>query len=96
MKRKGRLFDKIVRAVNEAHFLVSSHAADRCEERGLEIEELIGGLQASRSIEERPRSKPNASIRVRQTLTDGTEVDVIWSWLEHGDRALLVTAFLDE
>jgi hypothetical protein len=40
--------------------------------------------------------KPNPSVVVRQILEDGSEVEVIWSWLGETRQAKLVTVYLAE
>jgi hypothetical protein len=39
---------------------------------------------------------PNPSVVVRQILEDGSEVEVIWSWLGETRQAKLVTVYLVE
>lgn len=92
----GKLLDQIRSAVRDDRFLVSWHADERFEERGVSAWQLIAGLEDAALIRERPRSKPNPSVIVRQTLADGTEVEVIWSWMSESHRAKLVTAYFRE
>jgi hypothetical protein len=54
---------------------------------------LVAEFDQAKLVRERPRSKPNPSIVVRQTLIDGTEAEVIWSWLPQSRRAKLVTVY---
>jgi len=89
----GALLEKIRRAVREDRFLVSWHADERCEERGVTEWQLVVGLDDAELVRERPASKPNPSVVVRQLLADGSEVEVIWSWLAKSDRAILVTVY---
>lgn len=91
------LFDRIKQAVAEDLFVVGWHADERFEERGVSDWQVIAGLDEAELIRERPRSKPNPSVVVRQSLVDGTEIEVVWSWLAVSNRAKLVTVyFLDE
>lgn len=91
------LFDKIRKAVADDRFVVGWHADDRFEERGVSDWQVVAGLDDAELIRERPRSKPNPSVVVRQLLVDGTEIEVIWSWLAESRRAKLVTVyFLDD
>lgn len=93
----GGLFDTIRTAVREDRFVVGWHADERFEERAISDWQVVAGLEEAELIEERPGSKPNPSIVVRQLLADGTEIEVIWSWLAETARAKLVTAyFLDD
>jgi hypothetical protein len=50
-------------------------------------------LKDAELLRERPRSKPNPSVIVRQILPDGTEIEVIWSWLARAKEAKLVTVY---
>jgi hypothetical protein len=92
----GRLFEQIKRAVSQDRFLVGWHADERCEERGATDWQIIRGLEDAELVRERPRSKPNPSVVVRQFLADGTEIEVIWSWLKHTGEAKLVTVYFPE
>lgn len=89
----ARLYDKIRKAVREERFFVSLHADERCEERGVSPWQLVAGLEDSTPVRERPRSRPNPSVIVSTPLADGSEVDVIWAWLEESQRAVLVTVY---
>jgi hypothetical protein len=89
----GKLYERICRAVREDRFIVSFHADERWEERGVSAWQLVSGLDASALVRERPRSQPNPSVVVRTELVDGSEVEVIWSWLEASQRAQLVTVY---
>lgn len=89
----GKLFENIRNAVQEERYLVSWHADARCEERGVTDWQIVAGLEDAKLVRERPRSKPNPSVVVRQVLADGSELEVIWAWLAHSRRAKLVTLF---
>ena len=69
---------------------------ERCEERGITAWQLVAGLAEAELVRERPRSKPNPSVVVRQTLEYGSEVEVIWSWLGATGEAKLVTVYVVE
>ncbi len=56
----------------------------------------VAGLEEAELVRERPRSKPNPSVVVRQIDEDGNEVEVIWSWLGETRQAKLVTVYLVE
>jgi hypothetical protein len=92
----GRLFNNIRSAVQEDRFLVSWHADEQCEERAVSVWQIVAGFQDAQLVRERPRSKPNPSVVTRQTLADGTEVEVIWSWLSGTRQAKLVTVYFRE
>ena len=92
----GKLYDQIRQAVREDRFVVGWHADEMCEEREVTDWQIVAGLEQAALVRERPRSKPNPSIVVRQELADGTEVEVIWSWLSESRRAKLVTVYFSE
>ncbi len=92
----GKLLEKIRSAVEADRFFVAWHADERCEEREITAWQLVAGLAEAVLVRERPRSKPNPSVVVRHILEDGTEVEVIWSWLEATGHAKLVTVYLVE
>jgi hypothetical protein len=92
----GKLFEQIRSAVANDRFFVAWHADERCEERGITAWQLVAGLEEAELVRERPRSKPNPSVVVRQILEDGSEVEVIWSWLGDTSQAKLATVYLVE
>ncbi|MCI0334016.1 MAG: DUF4258 domain-containing protein, partial [Planctomycetes bacterium] len=83
----------IVAAVRADRFVVSWHADERCEERGATAWQLVAGIEHAELVRERPRSKPNPSVVLRQQLPDGSEVEAIWAWMTESKRALLVTVY---
>ena len=76
----GKLLEQIRSAVANDRFFVAWHADERCEERGISAWQLVVSLEEAEVVRERPRSKPNPSVVVRQILEDGIEVEVICSW----------------
>lgn len=89
----GKLFDRIRTAVEGDRFVVGWHADEQAEDRAVTPWQIIAGITECELLRERPRSKPNASVVVRQTLANGQEVEVVWSWLSQTGRAKLVTVF---
>ena len=89
----SKLFRRIREAVRDDRFIVSWHADERCEERGVAAWQLIVGLDDAELVRERPRSKPHPSVVVREELADGTEVESIWAWMRESNRAKLVTVY---
>ena len=75
----GKLFERIRAAVNDDRFVVSWHADERCEQRGVAAWPLVAALEEAELVRERPRSKPNPSVVVREELPDGRDVEVIWA-----------------
>ena len=92
----GKLFEQICSAVANDRYFVAWHADERCEERGITAWQLVAGLGGVELVRERPRSKPNPSVVVRQILEDGIEVEVNWSFLGEMRQAKLVTVYLVE
>ena len=80
-------------AVQADRFVVSWHADEQCEERGVTAWQLVADFDNVELMRERPRSKPNPSIVVRQQLADGSEVEAIWAWLAESGRGMLVTVY---
>ena len=92
----GRLLNRIRDAVDDDRFVVSWHADERCEQRGVAVWQLAATLDEAQLVRERPSSKPHPSIVVRQELADGSEVEVIWAWMSRSNRAKLVTVYFRE
>jgi hypothetical protein len=72
------LLGRIKDAVADDRFLVSWHADEQCEERGVTPWQLVVALADARLERERPRSKPYPSVVVREKLADGSVVKAIW------------------
>ena len=89
----GRLLEAIREAIHDGRYLVSWHADERAEERGVTAWQLVAEFDHAELVRERPRSKPKPSVVVRQTLVDGSEVEAIWAWLSESRRAKLVTVY---
>ena len=92
----GKLFKKIQAAVSHDRYIVSWHADERCEERGISDWQIFAGITDAELLRERPASKPNPSVVLRQQLADGTEVETIWAYLADSGRAMLVTVYFPE
>ena len=89
----GKLLHNILAAIEADRFIVSWHADEQCEERGVTPWQLAAEIEGAELVRERPRSKPNPSVVLRQELADGSEVEAIWAWLTETKRAKLVTVF---
>jgi hypothetical protein len=89
----GKLFNTIREALDADRFVVSWHADERCEERGVAVWQLLAAFDDAELLRERPQSKPHPSIVLRQELADGSEVEAIWAWMAQSNRAKLVTVF---
>lgn len=92
----ARLFENIKAAIRQDRYIVSWHADERCEERGISDWQIIAGFPDAELLRERPASKPNPSVVIRQQLADGTEVEAIWAYLAESGRAMLVTVYFSE
>jgi Domain of unknown function (DUF4258) len=93
----GQLFNTIQKLVAEEAYLVGEHAAERLQERGIMEWQAVAALADGELISERPKSKPNPSVEVRESLPDGTEFKAVWSLLRQSGVAKLVTVhFFDE
>jgi uncharacterized protein DUF4258 len=93
----GKLYDTIRHLVADDKYVVGDHASERLEERGIMEWQAVAALADGELIVERPRSKPNPTVEVRETLPDGTEFKAVWSWLRQSGVAKLVTVhFFDK
>ncbi|HEX3529079.1 MAG TPA: DUF4258 domain-containing protein [Thermoanaerobaculia bacterium] len=93
----GRLFETIRRLVEEEKYVVGQHAAERLEERSIMEWQVVAGLADGKLMVERPDAIPNPVVEVRETLPDGTDIKVVWSYLRQSGVAKLVTAhFFDQ
>jgi hypothetical protein len=89
--RMGRLFDTIRQLVGSERYVIGEHASERLEERGILEWQVVSGLDDGELIVERPNSKPNPTVEVRECLADGTEIKAVWSYLRQTGVAKLVT-----
>jgi hypothetical protein len=93
----GKLYDTIKKLVEEESYIVGDHASERLEERGIMEWQAVAALANGDLIVEKPKSKPNPTIEVKETLPDGTEFKAVWSWLRQSNVAKLVTVhFFDK
>lgn len=87
----SQLFETIRQLVSEDRYIVGKHASERLEERGILEWQAVVGLQEGILLEERPHDRPNPAVEVEQYLPDGTEFKAVWSLLQRGQVAKLVT-----
>ena len=87
------LSDKIQDAIRAKKFLISIHADNRCEERGISSWQVVLASESPIAVAERPSSEPHPTVVIRLLLADGSEAQAIWAWLEISGRAKLVTVF---
>jgi hypothetical protein len=78
----GQLFTTIRSLVAEEKYVVGEHAAERLEERGIMEWQAVSALADGSLIAEKPSSKPNPTVEVRECLPDGTEFKAVWGTLE--------------
>jgi len=53
--------------------------------------QAVAALADGELIAEKPRSRPNPSVELRESLPDGTEFKAVWSFLRQSGVAKLVT-----
>ena len=87
----GKLFAAIQRLVAEEKYIIGQHASERLEERGIMEWQAVAALADGELIAEKPKSKPNPTVEVRESLPDGTEFKAVWSHLGHSGVSKLVT-----
>jgi hypothetical protein len=87
----GKLFSTIQQLVAEEKYVVGEHASERLEERGIMEWQAVVALADGALITEKPRSKPNPTVEVRERLPDGTEFKAVWAHLRQSGVAKLVT-----
>src|ERR1700737_1884044 len=93
----GQLFNTIRQLVAEEKYVVGEHASERLEERGIMEWQAVAALEDGELIAEKPKSKPNPTVEVRESLPDGTEFKAVWSLLRQSGVAKLVTVhFFDQ
>jgi hypothetical protein len=93
----SKLFSVVRKLVADEKYIVSEHAVERLEERGILEWQVVFALEKGKLIAERPHDKPNPAVEVRETLPDGTQVKAVWSHLPQSGVAKLVTVhFFDE
>jgi len=87
----GELYQTIRRLIAEEKYAIGEHAADRLEERGIMEWQAVTDVDDGELMAEKPRSRPNPVVEIRETLPDGTEFKAVWSHLRQSDVAKLVT-----
>jgi len=89
----GELFERIQAAVEREDYLVSWHADERCEQRGIAVWQVVVGLSDGRLVDERPATRPHPTVVVEELLPDGRSIETVWSWLAETNRCKLVTVY---
>lgn len=87
----GQLFSTIQQLVAAEKYVVGEHASERLEERGIMEWQAVAALADGKLIAEKPKSKPNPTVEVRESLPDGTEFKAVWSLLPQSGVVKLVT-----
>ena len=88
--------DRVREAVAEGRYHIGIHADERLRGRRIRAWQVIGGVEGSRVLRERPKARPNPVVEVEQLLPDGTTVKAVWAYIRSVDVAKLVTVhFLD-
>jgi hypothetical protein len=93
----GELFAKINELAANDQYIVSAHAAERLEERGILEWQVVDGLASGVLLCEDLDAEPNPAVEVEELLPDGTPIKAVWSHIVFADIAKLVTVhFFDE
>jgi len=93
----GKLWDHLRSLIDTECYVISVHASERLEERGILEWQLIAAVEDISLSLERANAQPNPAVEVIVTLPDGVAVKVIWAWVATIDVAKLVTVhFFDE
>jgi Domain of unknown function (DUF4258) len=87
----AKLFQTIQALVAEDRYLVSEHAIDRLDERGILEWQVLDGLEQGELLVERLDALPNPVVEVNQLLADGTPIKAVWAHMISLDMAKLVT-----
>ena len=90
----GTIYKHIEAAIAADEFLISYHADERLEERGVSAWQVVSGFVEATLVREHPTSTPNPTVVVRQLLSDGCEIEVVWAYLRTSRQAKLVTVYL--
>ena len=90
------LFDKIARAVAENRVVFSVHADNQLTSRDLVRWQIVSGFAEGEHVASLPQARPNPKIIMKQMLPDGSDVFVVWSYLQSIDRAKVVTALFGD
>ena len=69
----GKLFDTVQRLVADEKYVIGQHASERLEERRIMEWQAVANVADGELLRERPRSRPNPVVEIRETLPDGTE-----------------------
>ncbi len=92
----AELFEKIRENVMTGRYLVSEHASERLDERGILEWQVVDGIEHSKLLAERALDQPNPVVEVLELLADGMEIKAVWSLLILIDVAKLVTVHFIE
>ena len=91
-----RLLPSIKTAILNERYLTSSHADERCEEREISVLEIVSSIDDTILVNERPKDEPDPTVVVRQTLMDGSEVEIVRAWLSNSGQEKLVTVYFPD
>ena len=91
-----RLLPSIKTAILNERYLTSSHADERCEIREIPVLEIVSSIDDTILVNERPKDEPDPTVVVRQTLMDGSEVEIVRAWLSKSGQEKLVTVYFPD
>jgi hypothetical protein len=86
----SRLTDRVLTSLRDGGYLLSLHARNKLDERGIEEWQVIEATEAGTVLMERPAAVPNPVIEVGGQLADGAACKIVWALQDDG-RARLVT-----
>jgi len=85
------LFEQVQNAVRVDRYMFSDHADKMLREIGIVHWQILESVAHARLLNERPRTKPNPTVELEQTLPDGVPIKAVWAYVAALDIAKLVT-----
>lgn len=92
----GGLWSSIRQAVAEQRYYIGVHTDNQLGDRGVDAWHVAAEIGTARLRAERPTSKPNPTVIVRQALPNGEDVDLVWAWSPEHRVAKLVTVWVPD
>lgn len=89
----GQLAETIRKLIQEERYLIGEHATERLSERSIMEWQAVDATICGDVVAERPSAYPNPVVEFVGLLPDGTEVKIVWAYLQRSAAAKLVTVF---
>lgn len=87
-------FLSIVQNARAGRVLVSRHGLKKINERSIEYDEIVAGIESAETIEDYPDYIHGPSVLVLQSDFQSSPIHVLWGLRRGGDSvAVLVTAY---